>query len=368
MYLADLCFGEEHRRRRLLTHGSEDRMTEQELEAVLSGLCSELERDIARGVRFESSGEFERRTREILDALLADYPLNVDFEPHPYVFPDIVLGKYGVEVKFTTGDSWRSVANSVFESRRGQGVEQIYILYGKMGGEPAVRWGRYGDCVVHVRTSHVPRFEVDMLATRSLFEQLGTTYDAFSALAIEDRMKHIREYARGRLKKGERLWWLEEKAEPEHSLPIQARLYMTLEQDEKRRLRAEAAILCPQVVKPPRAKHKYDDATLYLLTYRGVLCPQARDLFSAGSVALRADATRGGLYLLRALRDIEPEMLAAARYLEDALFLEYGEEAVPASHRIARWLAMADSLARTWTPSEHLFTGHAPPGAPAEVS
>ena len=51
---------------------------------------------------------------------------------------------------------------------------------------------------------------------------------------------------------------------------------------------------------------------MYLLTYHGVFCSQARDLFSAGSVALRLDGTRGGNYLLRALRDIEQLMIDAA--------------------------------------------------------
>jgi hypothetical protein len=86
-------------------------------------------------------------------------------------------------------------------------------------------------------------------------------------------MHHIREYARGRLKRGDRLWWLEEKPEQEHSLPLQARLYMNLSIEKKRRLRAEAALLCPQIVMSSNAKNKYNDAALYLLIYQGVLCP-----------------------------------------------------------------------------------------------
>ena len=71
-------------------------------------------------------------------------------------------------------------------------------------------------------------------------------------------------------------------------------------------------MLCPEIVKPSRSKHKYDDATLYLLTVHGVLCPQIRDLFSAGSVALKSDSKRGGNYILRALLDLETEMRRAA--------------------------------------------------------
>ena len=148
---------------------------------------------------------------------------------------------------------------------------------------------------------------------------------------------------------------LKEKEEQEHTLPLQVRIYMNLDQNEKRKLRAEAAILCPQIVKPSRSKDKYSDAVSYMLTYRGVLCPQARDLFSAGSVALRADPARGGNYIQRALADIESEMRVAALTLEDALFEEYWGIIAPSEARITTWLAMADRYAQDWIPSEELF-------------
>lgn len=332
-----------------------DELTAETFEKLLAELCAKLTAEVRAGAKFAKSAQFETRVRELLKELLLAYSLKVDFSPHPYIFPDIVLGKFGVEVKFTTNDSWRSVANSVFESTRGEGVEHIYVVFGKMGGDPAVDWDRYDNCVIHVRTSHVPRFEVQIHPKESLFSKIGVSYKQFCQLSIHDRMEHIRKYARGRLKKGERLWWLEDAPDEVHSLPIQARLYMTLEQSEKRKLRAEAALLCPEIVKPSRSKHKYDDATLYLLTYHGVLCSQARDLFSAGSVAMRSDATRGGNYVLRALLDIQDEMRIAAATLDDALFVEYWERSVPPEKRIKEWLTAADELAVGWKPSKHLF-------------
>lgn len=82
-----------------------------------------------------------------------------------------------------------------------------------------------------------------------------------------------------------------------------------------------------------------------------------RDLFSAGSVALRADETRGGNYLLRALQDIEHLMLDAARRLDNALFVEYWGESCQPDKRIKRWLALADGYAHGtgWRPSSSLF-------------
>jgi len=325
-------------------------------EDVLTSLCKQL-REESLIEKFSSSKQFELKVRKVLADLISDWDLDVDFNPHPHIFPDIVLGELGVEVKFTEKNTWRSIANSVFESTKDPDVRQVYVVFGKMGDVPEVKWAKYEDCVMHVRTSHVPRFELEIGAKQSLFDKIGISYKEFGKLDDHSKMRHIRDYARSRLKQGERLWWLDnDEAGMGHSLPIQARLYTTLEQTEKRMLRAEAAILCPQIVKPSRSKHKYDDVTLYLLTRYGVLCPQARDLFSAGSVALRADATRGGNYILRALQDIEEEMRVAATNLEDDLFIEYwGSKAPLEETRIKEWLKRADNFARDWKPSDHLF-------------
>jgi hypothetical protein len=132
-------------------------------------------------------------------------------------------------------------------------------------------------------------------------------------------------------------------------------LYTELSSSEKRKLRAEASLLCPKIVAGSRVKNKYNDVAMYLLTYHGVLASQARDLFSAGSVAMASDSNRGGLYIHRALADIEEEMIYAANTMEDALFIEYWKESVPPTKRIKRWLELADQNATDWKPSEVLF-------------
>ena len=251
-------------------------MTCEQFEHLLVQLAERLTQDVRGSAKFRGPHPFEDRARFLLQELGADLGYKVDFSPHPQLFPDIVLGKFGIEVKVVESDSWRTVGNSVFEGMRDPNVRHIYVLYGKMGGTPTVKWGKYEDSVMHVRTSHRPRFELEIGAKEPLFAKFGITYDAFCALDLEGKMGLIRAYARGRLKAGERLWWLEDKPEEgqEHSLPLGVRLYMGLDQAEKRKLRAEAALLCPQVVKPSRTKKKYDDEAPYLLTYHGVLCSQ----------------------------------------------------------------------------------------------
>ena len=325
-----------------------------EFEQLLDELCVRLTHECIKKQRFTVSKSFENRVREVIRTLLNQFKISVDFAPHPYGFPDIVLGKFGVEVKFTTNDTWRSVANSVFESYRNKDVKHIYVVFGKMGGRPQVRWGRYEECVMHVRTSHVPRFEIDLNAKESLFLKFGITYDQFSALSEEGRMKYIRDYARGRLKSGERLWWLEEKLDEGHSLPMQVQLFANLSSEEKLKMRAEASLLCPQIVGSGRNRTKYIDPIMFLLTYHGILA--TRDAFSAGSAAGPA---RGGIYVQKALQMIQPQMIEAAKYLDGSLFKEYWGRNIPSKQRIREWLKMADAYAKVanppWKPSAVLF-------------
>lgn len=330
-------------------------MNQEEFERILDVICAKLT-DEANAKVFQKAEQFENRVREVLqESVKNDTSISINMAPHPQAFPDIAVGRFGVEVKFTLNDTWRSVANSVLETNRIESVEKVYLVFGKMGGKPEVRWGDYEQSVIHVRTSHVPRFEVELFANRSLFDLMGITYDDFRRLPMEEKMGHIRAYARSRLNEGERLWWLEDTPDAEHTLPIQARLYTSLPTDEKKRLRAEAALLCPSVVDSGRSRNKYDDVVLYLLTYHGVIAHQARDLFSAGSVANPENDDIGGSYIERALKLIENEMLEAALRMDDALFVEYWGESVKPDQRIRRWLEKADVIAKDWKPSAKLF-------------
>ncbi len=257
-------------------------------------------------------------------------------------------------MKYTSQDTWLAVGNSIFEGMRDHDVESIYIIYGKAGGLPQARWAGYENCISHVRVSHAPRFVVDLSEESSkLFDNLSVAYSEFALLSDEEKMQHIREYSRGRLEEGERLWWLE----TSHSLPVSVRFYTRLSQERKRMLRAEAALLFPEVCASRYRRGKYDNASLYLLMHHGVFCPQARDLWTAGSVAgSKGDGDNPeGPYIVHALADIQDLMCKVALQLDDVLITEYWGEPCEPNERIATWLRMADQHASDWVPSQRLF-------------
>lgn len=329
-------------------------MIKEEFEKSLDSITDQLTQE-ARTTPFKSAKEFEERVREVVNEYIDDAEIDIDFNPHPQAFPDIAVGEFGIEVKFTTNDTWRSVANSILETNRIDAVQLVYIVFGKMGGTPTVKWGEYEKSVMHVRTSHVPRFEVEIGAELSLFDQMGISYDEFRASEMHEKMEYIRAYARGRLKPGERMWWLEDRPGEEHTLPIQARLYTELSKEEQTKLRAEAVLLCPEIVSSRGSRKKYYNPVLYLLTYHGVLAHQARDMFSAGSVCNPQNDDQGGIYVKRCLQLLEHKLREVAPNMDDALFVEYWGVSVPPDQRIAEWLKRADNYANGWTPSKELF-------------
>ena len=281
---------------------------------------------------------FQERVQALLHEVAAGRGITVGPTWHRSAFPDIKANGFGIEVKTTTKDSWLSVGNSVFEGMRDAAVTKIYVVFGKFGGMPGVRWGHYEDRVTHVRISHAPRFVIEMDRDASLFAHMKIPYSDFASLTPAEKMDHIREYSRGRLKPGEALWWLEDEASA--GIPLEVRLYMNLTEAEKRQYRAEGALLFPQVLKGSRVKGKYQGVAFYLLQYRNVFCPQTRDLFTAGSVAGKE---RGGKYLMRSVIHIQEEMKVAARELPMALFEEHWGRAVDPADRLREWLQMADA-------------------------
>ena len=89
-----------------------------------------------------SSDSFEAKVRKIIHDM-ADPEIDVPLESSGQVVPDVLAIPFGVEVKFTKSDSWSSVANSIREKQRAEGVEYVYLMFGKGGGEPAVKWKPY---------------------------------------------------------------------------------------------------------------------------------------------------------------------------------------------------------------------------------
>lgn len=201
-------------------------------------------------------------------------------------FPDIISDKYfGIEVKSTQSDSWTSTGSSIIESTRDEYVEDIYMLFGKLGGNiPEFRCRPYQDVLCDVAVTHSPRYliNMDLKKDQTIFSKMNTDYNTFrnSSNAIDQVRHYYKEKARME-GKGRMPWWLtSDNVEEGKSFSI--RLWNTLSTKEKDLLIAKCLILFPETMSPQRSKDKYNQFSLWLCSYCQVVLPNIRDEFSAG--------------------------------------------------------------------------------------
>lgn len=327
----------------------------EQFELILDDVVARLTDDLRNNIEYHTPDAFEEHVKTVMKSEFCNFGITVKPTFHASAFPDIKVGSFGVEVKYTNKDRWHTVGNSIFEGMRDEDVKNIYLVFGKGGGTPEVRWSRYEDCITDVRLTHAPRFTIDMNQPTLLFGNINISYDDFSKLDEEDKLITIKEYYSNRLQPEERLWWMEEP----RALPMQVRLYAKLSQYEKNTIRGEAAILCPQIC--GNSQTKFIDAALFLFRHHGIFCPNVRDLFTSGFAAAEGDrmsrsqTSDSKRHILHTLRGLQSFMLEAIQTLDEELFAEYWGQVYPTEKRLGEWLSRADSHAKGWIPSESLF-------------
>lgn len=211
-------------------------------------------------------------------------------------FPDIIAEKYyGVEVKSTKSDHWTSTGSSIVESTRDDNVEDIYMLFGKMGGlVPEFKCRPYEDVLYDIAVTHSPRYLINMEIGKddTIFTKMGISYNDFRTSDDSiDRVRHYyREKARARNKQ-EMPWWItSENIESTKSFNI--KLWNTLSQDEKKSLKVKSMILFPDALDPNGPSNKYNQISLWLCSYNQVVMPNIRDLFTAGGKITHVNGKR----------------------------------------------------------------------------
>lgn len=194
-------------------------------------------------------------------------------------FPDIVAAKFfGVEVKSTKQNHWKSTGNSVLESTRVEGVEKIYMLFGKMHHPIEFKYRRYENCLSNVIVTHSPRYAIDMNLAKgdTIFDKVSISYEEI--IKQENPIKSFKDYYRSRLKEGQELWWIDN--EEQQIEQIVFSVWNTLDRERKNSLKIKGSVLFPEILSK---KHtKFDRFTLWLSLQEKVLCPNVRDLFTAG--------------------------------------------------------------------------------------
>ncbi|ADR22124.1 hypothetical protein MATR_02390 [Marivirga tractuosa] len=194
-------------------------------------------------------------------------------------FPDIIANKYfGVEVKTTTKNHWKTTGNSVLESTRVEDVERIFMLFGKLGEPIEFKFRKYEECLAEVVVTHSPRYLIDMELEegKTIFDKIKIPYD-------EIRMKSkpiqpIVNYYKNRLKPGQDLWWIGEDDDSSKTFVIN--IWKNLSQDHKSELMIKSMIYFPEIF--GNSNDKFARIAIWLVKEKSIVCPNLRDVFTAG--------------------------------------------------------------------------------------
>lgn len=204
-------------------------------------------------------------------------------------FPDIVAKKYyGVEVKTTKQNHWKTTGNSVLESTRIDDVERIYMLFAKLAAPIEFRCRPYEEVLSEVVVTHSPRYLIDMNLEngKTIFDKIKMPYDVLRLK--ENPIKPIVDYYKTKLKPGEDLWWMDTDNNSKPSNII-IKIWNNLSQKEKTELISRAMVYFPELF--GNRSDKFGRLAIWLVTREAVVCPNVRDLFTAGG---RKDYVIGG--------------------------------------------------------------------------
>ena len=193
-------------------------------------------------------------------------------------FPDIVAKKfYGIEVKTTTQNHWKTTGNSVMESTRVEDVERIFMLFGKLGKPIEFKCRAYEECLSEVVVTHSPRYLIDMNLEKgkTIFDKIKTPYDTLRKK--KNPIKPITEYYKSKLKPGQDLWWIQD---TEKATNLVINIWNNLSLKERQEIKNRAMVYFPEVFS--NRGDKYSRLAIWLVTREAIVCPNVRDLFSAG--------------------------------------------------------------------------------------
>lgn len=270
-------------------------------------------------------------------------------------FPDIIADKYyGIEVKSTKSNHWTSTGSSIVESTRDVNVEDIYMLFGKLGGiYPEFRCRPYEDVLYDIAVTHSPRYLINMDATmqETIFAKMGVTYNELRK--APDSIDKVRRYYRAKAiasGKQEMPWWItQDNADTPKSFNIV--LWNSLLQEEKQELKAKCMILFPEALNPKRSPAKYNQTTLWLCSYNQVVLPNIRDIYSAGGKITHVNGKRLEVPVAQVYYQIVTMVYMIKTMLDDPtkelvlLIQEYNPSLLVSSNLYENWLGVCEGYA-----------------------
>lgn len=270
-------------------------------------------------------------------------------------FPDIVAKKYyGVEVKTTTQNHWRTTGNSILETTRVDSVERVFMLFAKLANPIEFRCRPYEEVLSEVVVTHSPRYLIDMNLEQgeTIFDKIHLSYDTLRKK--ENPIKPIVEYYKSKLKAGEELWWIGQENDNKAS-NIVIKIWNNLSIKDRQILKIRAMAYFPELF--GNNGDKFGRLALWLLTSESVVCPNVRDLFSAGG---KGQLTINGKVYYNIPR-IFLNLFECLPLIAETVILtptvelsDYWKTNTTEKRKLTDWIALVDEQAKKIQDAKHL--------------
>lgn len=265
-------------------------------------------------------------------------------------FPDIIANRfYGVEVKSTKNNHWKSIGSSILESTRDSNVERIFLTFGKLGKPVTFMSRPYEECLSGISVTHYPRYQIDMQlkAGETIFDKMGIPYDELRKM--DNPVAPVSRYYKNKLKPGESLWWAADATEEETAAPPILRLWTSLTAEQKNSYTIKGYALFPEILSP-HSTIKYQRYALWLATSCSIINTNIRDQFSAGG---KVDvSTINGTFqkvpaVFGRIKQYSKLIKETIMNASEAILLEYWEVDSIEENRISQWIKIVASNAAT---------------------
>lgn len=269
-------------------------------------------------------------------------------------FPDIVANRlYGVEVKSTNKNHWKSIGSSILESTRITDVERIFLTFGKLGKPVEFKSRPYEECLYGISVTHYPRYQIDMelKSGETIFDKMGISYDELRKL--ENPVAPVSKYYKSHLKSGESLWWAGEDNPEDVVAPLTVRLWSALSTTMKNEYRARGYALFPEVL-----VSKYNRYAMWLVTNCSVIDTHIRDQFSAGGQADietingRFEKMPAAFRRIYTYRELIAETILNAK---ESTLLEYWQVKEICENRIEQWCRIVANTVEHKIGSDNIY-------------
>lgn len=270
-------------------------------------------------------------------------------------FPDIVAKKYyGIEVKTTTQNHWKTTGNSVLESTRVNDVERIFMLFAKLASPIEFRCRPYEEVLSEVVVTHSPRYLIDMNLEqgRTIFDKIKMPYDTLRKK--ENPIKPIVSYYKSKLKAGEELWWMDSENSNSAS-NIVIRIWNNLPQSEKQDIKNRAMIYFPELF--GNRCDKFNRVAVWLATRQSIVCPNIRDLFTAGGKIDIIIGTKTYERVPRIFLNLFnnlPKILENIMQISAVELSEYWEMKTTEKSKVSDWVELVSESAKSIRDAQHL--------------